>query len=284
MQPLAGDYIGFVNEMADFVNSTSGKRIRIWGTPMDEPSTDIRINPHIAVQHWQYGQSDPLELVMQGRHVINWNDWWAYMGIRNDHTTIYPATYPQFLNESRILDFAVVPGWQWTPADFNHVNTTQQLQPNKPLLKGAVMAAWNDNSPDASTKLEMYYAMHRGIVLVGARAWSGRRGPEVQADTFAASIDFFSPLAPAQYLDRVIHPDPEKGDSDILFFWKRSGDHCHSDPDHITLGKGSKGMNYTLTLTAVGPFTLSTRATRSPSPTTGSSSSTKMITSIRSVS
>ncbi|KAJ0267364.1 hypothetical protein COL922a_014977, partial [Colletotrichum nupharicola] len=108
--------------MADFVNETSGKSIRIWGTPMDEPSTDIQINPEITIQHWQFGQSDPLDLVAQGHAVINSNDWWAYMGIKNDHTPIYPATYPQFFNESRILDFGEVPGWQWTPKDFNHVN------------------------------------------------------------------------------------------------------------------------------------------------------------------
>ncbi|KAL2820642.1 glycoside hydrolase superfamily [Aspergillus granulosus] len=252
---LADDYIGFVNEMADFVNEISDKSIRIWGTPMDEPSTDIRINPDITIQHWQFGQSDPLELVRQDHHVINSNDWWAYMGIKNDHTPIYPATYPQFFNESRILDFAEVPGWQWAPADFNHVNTSQQLQPDEPLLKGAVMAAWNDNGPDASTKLEMYYAMRRGIALVGARAWSGSRGPEVLPDTLAESIDFFSSLAPAQNLDRVVTPDFENEDSGILFSWKRPASLIASD--HIALGKGSKGMNYTVTLTATGPFTLS---------------------------
>ncbi|KAL3440957.1 glycoside hydrolase superfamily [Aspergillus insuetus] len=252
---LADDYINFVNTMADFVNETSGKSIRIWGTPMDEPTTNIKINPEIAIQHWQFGQSDPLELVAQGHHVINSNDWWAYMGIKNDHTPIYPATYPQFFNESRILDFGEVPGWQWSPEDFNHVNASLQLQPEEPLLKGAVLAAWNDNGPDASTKLEMYYAMRRGIALVGARAWSGSRGPEVEPDTLASSIDFISPRAPAQNLDRVIVSNSGNEDSDVLFSWTRPA--CSPPNNHITLGKGSKGMNYTLTLKATGPFTLS---------------------------
>ncbi|KAL2844278.1 glycoside hydrolase superfamily [Aspergillus pseudodeflectus] len=252
---LADDYINFVNTMADFVNETSGKSIRIWGTPMDEPSTNIRINPEITIQHWQFGQSDPLDLVAQGHAVINSNDWWAYMGIKNDHTPIYPATYPQFFNESRILDFGEVPGWQWTPKDFNHVNASLQLRSEEPLLKGAVLAAWNDNGPDASTKLEMYYAMRRGIALVGARAWSGSRGPKVHPETLASSIDFFSPLAPAQNLDRVIVPDAGNGESDVLFSWTRPA--CSPANNHTTLGKGSKGMNYTLTLKATGPFTLS---------------------------
>jgi hexosaminidase len=247
---LADDYIGFVNEMADFVNSTSGKTIRIWGTPMEEPEQDIRINPDITIQHWQYGQSDPLELIKQGHHIINSQDWWAYMGIKNDHTPIFPATYPQFFDESRILNFADIPRWQWSPAAFNHVNTTQQPSDNEPLLKGAVMAAWNDNGPDASTKLEMYYAMRRGIALIGARAWSGSRGPQVHPETLDASIDFFSPLAPAQNLDRSIHTPACGGP---LVSWTRSAD---DTKDAINLGKGSKGMNYTLTLTATGPFTL----------------------------
>ncbi|KAL4865005.1 glycoside hydrolase superfamily [Aspergillus spectabilis] len=247
---LADDYIGFVNEMADFVNSTSGKSIRIWGTPMEEPEQDIRINPDIAIQHWQYGQSDPLELIKQGHHIINSQDWWAYMGIKNDHTPIFPATYPQFFDEARILNFADIPGWQWTPATFNHVNTTEQPADNDQLLKGAVMAAWNDNGPDASTKLEMYYAMRRGIALIGARAWSGNRGPQVQPETLDASIDFFSPLAPAQNLDRSLHAPACGGP---LVSWARRA----ADGDIVNLGKGGKGMNYTLTLSATGPFTLS---------------------------
>ncbi|KAL4916722.1 glycoside hydrolase superfamily [Aspergillus aurantiobrunneus] len=249
---LADDYIGFVNGMADFVRETAGKSIRIWGTPMDDPEEYTRINPDIAIQHWQYGQSDPLEIVQKGHHIINSQDWWAYMGIKNDHVPILPAPYPQLFNESRILNFADRPGWQWTPKDFNNVNITEQLQCDDPLNKGAVVAAWNDNGPDASTKLEMYYALRRGIALVGARAWSGSRGPGVQPETSDQSIDFFSPLAPAQNLDRVI-PATDTEEDGVLFSWSRSD----RDDDQVSIGKGSKGMNYTITLVASGPFTLS---------------------------
>ncbi|KAL4990156.1 glycoside hydrolase superfamily [Aspergillus falconensis] len=254
---LADDYIGFVNAMAEFISSTAGKNIRIWGTPMEEPEDkNLRLNPNITIQHWQYGQSDPLELIDQGHHIINSQDWWAYMSIKNDHMPILPAPYPQFFNESRILNFADQAGWQWTPADFNNVNTTEQPERGEPLLKGAVTAAWNDNGPDASTKLEMYYAMRRGIALVGARAWSGSRGPEVQPETLDASIDFFSPRIPAQNLDRII-PVPGSGSDGLLVSWTRSNSSTNSN--HIKLGKGSKGMNYTCTLTATGPFTLSSK-------------------------
>ncbi|KAK6225312.1 glycosyl hydrolase family 20 [Colletotrichum tabaci] len=244
---LADVYIGFVNEMSDYIKSTSGKRIRIWGT--DEPSENVTISKDVVVQHWQYGQSDPVLLANAGYDIINSEDWWAYMSLKNDHMPILPARYPQHFNESRVLNFADEPGWQWTPADFNPFNKTMQVPDGSRSNKGAIMAAWNDNGPDASTQLEAYYAMRRGIALTGARAWRGSRGPELVADDAAPSIDFFSPLAPGQNLDRIL---PSASPSSPLFSWAR----CADDPETVHLGHGSKGMNYTLTLFVTGPFTL----------------------------
>lgn len=246
---LADDYINFVNEMNSFINTTADKRIRIWGTY--EPSDTLVIDDDIIIQHWQYGQSEPVELVRDGYEVVNSEDWWAYMGLKNDHMPILPAKYPQFFNESRVLNFANEDGWQWTPADYNPFNTTEewQLKDGEPLNRGAIIAAWNDNGPDASTQLEMYYTMRRGIGLVGARAWTGHRGPEVTPESVAPSIDFFSPLAPGQNLDRVIASEGQGP----LVEWARSNE----DGEEVHLGQGSKGMNYTLTLNVTGPFELS---------------------------
>ncbi|KAI8273730.1 hypothetical protein K4K60_010485 [Colletotrichum sp. SAR11_57] len=197
---LADDYIGFVNEMSEFINNTTGKKIRIWGT--EEPSENLTISKDVIIQHWQYGQSDPVLLANTGYDIINSEDWWAYMSIKNDHMPILPARYPQFFNESRVLNFADASGWQWTPADYNPFNKTEQVPDASPDNKGAILAAWNDNGPDASTQLEAYYAMRRGIALVGARSWSGSRGPKLVDDEVSSSIDVFSPLAPGQNLDR----------------------------------------------------------------------------------
>lgn len=79
---LADDYITFVNEMSTFVRETSGKRVRIWGT--EEPSENLTISKDVVVQHWQYGQSDPVELQNSGYDLINSQDWWAYMSLKND--------------------------------------------------------------------------------------------------------------------------------------------------------------------------------------------------------
>jgi hexosaminidase len=183
---LADDYINFVNEMAEFINSTSGKRIRIWGT--HEPSENLTISKDIIVQHWQYGQSDPVQLQNDGYQLINSEDWWAYMSLKNDHSPILPATYPQFYNVTRTMNFANVPGWQWDPSLYNPVNTSQQLESGASGNKGAILAAWSDNGPDATTQLEAYYAMREGIPFMAARAWSGARGVNISTPDLSASI------------------------------------------------------------------------------------------------
>ncbi|KAF5613587.1 beta-n-acetylhexosaminidase [Fusarium subglutinans] len=245
---LADDYITFVNKMSRFINSTANKRSRIWGT--HEPSKrNQTIDKNVIIQHWQYGQSDPVQLVKDGYDVINSQDWWAYTSLKNDHMPILPARYPQFFNESRVFNFADKEKWQWTPADFNPVNASLQLKSDEERLRGATLAAWNDNGPAASTQLEAYYSMRRGIAVVGGRAWSGSRGPKLVEETSDSSIDFYSPRAPDQNLDRVL----SLGGNGTLLSWTRSD----SDGKKVHLGHGSKGMNYTLTLSITGPFTLS---------------------------
>lgn len=241
---LADDYITFLNEMASFVSETSGKRIRVWGT--EEPSENLTISKNVTIQHWQYGQSDPVQLQKAGYDIINSEDWWAYMSLKNDHMPILPAPYPQFFNETRTVSFADQAGWQWQPALYNPVNTTEQLPDDAHGNKGAILAAWNDNGPDATTQLEAFYAMRRGIPLIAARAWSGARGPQLDVSNLDASIDLLSAQAPGQNLDRRSN----------FTSWTKA--QPGGSPDSVvTLGHGSKGMNYTLTLSATGPFIVS---------------------------
>jgi hexosaminidase len=251
---LADDYINFVNEMSNFVNEASGKRIRIWGTY--EPSENLTISKDIIVQHWQYGQSDPVQLQNDGYNLINSEDWWAYMSLKNDHMPINPAPYPQFFNNTRTLNFANEPDWQWDPSLFNPVNTTEQLGPSASGNKGAILAAWSDNGPDATTQLEGYYAMRDGIPVVAARAWSGARGVNISTNDLTSSLNALIPLAPGQNLERHIQP-PYIGSTQIsnpVFSWTKASGY---NTITISLSKGSYGPPYTLTLTASSPFTLS---------------------------
>jgi hexosaminidase len=247
---LADDYINFVNEMSDFVNSTAGKRIRIWGT--HEPSEDLTISKDIIVQHWQYGQSDPVQLQNDDYSLINSNDWWAYMSLKNDHTPILPAPYPQFYNTSRTLNFADVPGWQWDPSLFNQVNTTEQLEPGASGNKGAILAAWNDNGPDATTQLEAYYAMREGIPVMAARAWSGKRGVNITADNTNVTIRFLAANAPGQNLDRrpASLRQTAQTNRPVLTWNSRDGQMAQ------TFGKGSFGPPYTLSLNVSSSFNI----------------------------
>ncbi|KAF2475080.1 beta-N-hexosaminidase [Lindgomyces ingoldianus] len=250
---LADDYISFVNEISDFVNSTSGKRVRIWGTY--EPSENLTISKDVIAQHWQYGQSDPVILQSEGYDIINSEDWWAYMSLKNDHTPILPAPYSQFYNITRTMNFANVPGWQWDPALFNSVNATEQLAPSASRNRGAILAAWNDNGPDATTQLEAYYAMRNGIPVVGARAWSGSRGPNITTTSLSSTLDFLIPKAPGQNLERRISSLHSPSSGAPLLSWSRQP----SDPANVTvtLGKGSYGPPYTLTMRISAPFLLS---------------------------
>ncbi|KAJ6101832.1 hypothetical protein N7486_004259 [Penicillium sp. IBT 16267x] len=243
---LADDYVRFVNEMSDFIYETHGKSIRIWGTY--EPSA-LSINSNITIQHWQYGQSDPVTLAQDGYQIINSEDWWAYLSLKNNHVPITPAPYPQFFNNNRVLNFGDVEGWQWTPELFNPVNTTEQ--PAKNAVRGAILAAWNDNGPDATTQLEAYYAIRNGIPVVASRAWSGSRGPLLESSTLDESISILTANAVSQNLDRRL-AGSEKGRSGVLFSWSKP---AHEAQQH-QIGLGSKGMNYTLELDVNGPFSL----------------------------
>ncbi|KAJ5657057.1 hypothetical protein N7507_009007 [Penicillium longicatenatum] len=243
---LADDYVRFVNEMSDFIYQTHGKKIRIWGTY--EPSA-LLIDNNITIQHWQYGQSDPVALAQDGHQIINSEDWWAYLSLKNNHVPITPAPYPQFFNNNRVLNFGGVEGWQWTPELFNPVNTSEQ--PAKNAVRGAILAAWNDNGPDATTQLEAYYAIRNGIPVVASRAWSGNRGPLLESSTLDESISLLTSNAVSQNLDRQMVRGG-KGRPRVLFSWSKPNHHAQQHQ----IGLGSKGMNYTLELDANGPFSL----------------------------
>ncbi|KAJ4985043.1 glycosyl hydrolase family 20 [Stagonosporopsis vannaccii] len=247
---LADDYINFVNEMSEFINSTSGKKIRIWGT--HEPSESLTISKDIVIQHWQYGQSDPVQLQNDDYDLINSEDWWAYMSLKNDHTPILPAPYPQFYNTSRTLNFADVHGWQWDPSLFNPVNTTEQLEPGASGNKGAILAAWNDNGPDATTQLEAYYAMREGIPVMAARAWAGRRGVNITTENTNATIRFLASNAPGQNLDRrpVSLRTTSQTSRPVISWNQRDGQMAQ------TFSKGSFGPPYTLSLNVTSSFAI----------------------------
>lgn len=45
------------------------KSIRIWGTK--EPSDTLTVSTNIMIQHWEFADDNPFELIKQGHTVIN---------------------------------------------------------------------------------------------------------------------------------------------------------------------------------------------------------------------
>ncbi|KAI5799071.1 beta-N-hexosaminidase [Geopyxis carbonaria] len=235
---LADDYVTFVNALTSFIATTASKSVRIWGTR--EPSA-LPLDASITVQHWQYGESDPLLLAASHTPLINSEDWWGYISIKNDHMPILPARYPQWFNTTRTLSFPGARDRQWEPRLVNPFNASDawQLPADSRENRGAIAAAWNDNGPAASTQLEAYYALRAGLPVAAARMWSGSRGPLLSTSHLSTTVDLLIPAAPAQNLDRV----PA---APLPLHWRRG----------TPLPGGSKGLNYTLTLRHSGPFSL----------------------------
>ncbi|TPX23356.1 hypothetical protein DIZ76_012686 [Coccidioides immitis] len=146
--------------------------------------------------------------------------------------------------------------WQWEPSLIDPYNIEEQLDSKSKGLKGATMAAWNDNGYDASTQLEAYYTMKMGIPLLASRSWSGSRGVKLDEAGSTESLWILSDMAPAQSSERWLAVEMNGIDlPDSLVSWKRSDFDQKKGP--LIMGLGSKGIDYPLMLDVTGPFTLS---------------------------
>ncbi|KAI0358296.1 glycoside hydrolase [Trametes cingulata] len=251
---LADDYNNFVNEMSDFITQESGKTIRLWGTR--EPSNRTSVSKNITVQHWDFMDDDPSELIRSGYNVINSEDAFLYLVMKL-------GFFPQSLNQTRLWEGAnAQTGGIWDPHVFDQANSTNNPNITDPRLKGAIMAAWNDPGPTASTFLEAFYALKEGIPVVASAAWQAASRPNhLTHAQFLAAFPHLEAAAPGQNLDRRI---PSKGevvvDYDLSHFGAaasgevqdRSGNGYDARLENGVLRTrlGSKGHNYTLLLRA----------------------------------
>ncbi|KAI0720006.1 glycoside hydrolase [Cerioporus squamosus] len=251
---LADDYNNFVNEMSDFIGQESGKTIRIWGTR--EPSNTTSVSKNITIQHWDFGDDDPFELIRSGYNVINSEDSFQYIVMKQS------GSFPQQLNQTRLWDGANVDsGGIWDPHVFDRGNASNNPSISDPHLKGSIMAAWNDHGPTASTFLEAFYALKEGIPVIASAGWQAASRPNHL--THAQFLEAFPRLeasAPGQNLDRRI---PSK--SALVVAYAAPFSESGTVPDRSGNGYdarfnsadgtlhtplGSKGHNYTLLLRA----------------------------------
>lgn len=197
---LADDYISFVNEMAEYISNKSGKSIRIWGT--NEPSQTLSISQNVTIQHWDFpDDSIPVKLMSQGYRVINSEQRYLYL----DGKTSDGGEFPYELNASLIWSGA--PGNKgWAPNIFSPTDASNNTSPNEPLLRGSIMAMWNDWGNNATTPLEIYYQLAKSLAMFSEKVWAGSeiRDTRLTQEEFEAIYPVLNAAAPGQNLNRAV--------------------------------------------------------------------------------
>ncbi|KAJ4474260.1 glycoside hydrolase [Lentinula aciculospora] len=197
---LANDYISFVNEMYEYFSSISDhKSIRIWGT--NEPSATESINTNVTIQHWWFpGGSIPVQLMDQGYSIINSDQVFLYL----DGKFSDGGQFPWTLNVTKLWSGA--PGGQgWAPNIFSATDPTNNTSIDNPLLRGSIMALWNDWGNNATTPLEVYYQLAQSLAVFGEKTWagSGVRESGLTQEEFEEVYPVLNAAAPGQNLNRA---------------------------------------------------------------------------------
>ncbi|KAJ7043854.1 beta-hexosaminidase [Mycena alexandri] len=187
---LAQDYILFVNTLSSFIGSSSGKDIRIWGT--NEPSNTSTVSRNITVQHWEFFEDNPFDLIKQNYSVLNSDDSFYIVGK-------WSGSYPQQLNITRIFEGNPA-GGAWAPNIFDTNNATNNPPRDDPGVVGHIAAQWNDYGPNATVVTEAYYSWREGLPALADKQWGGVL-TRPQYDTI---FDTLHSIIPGQNLDRAI--------------------------------------------------------------------------------
>ncbi|KAK6997302.1 glycoside hydrolase, partial [Favolaschia claudopus] len=233
---LADDYISFVNEMASYISSQTNntKTIRVWGT--NEPSTRLSIDTSVTIQHWDFpGDSIPVQLMSKGYRVINSEQGFLYL----DGKTSDDGQFPWEL-VGDLMWSGAPGGGGWAPNVFSRTDGSNNTEPGNPLLRGAIMAIWNDWGNNATTPLEIYYQLARSFAVFAEKTWagSGIRSTELSRDQFDSVYDILNAAAPGQNLNRAVPTQP----NNMVFQYVNV-----TQP--ITTSFESVGPPYTLTFT-----------------------------------
>ncbi|KAJ7196561.1 putative beta-hexosaminidase [Mycena pura] len=187
---LANDYNLFVNTMSNFIESSSGKDIRIWGT--NEPSNTSSVSRNITIQHWEFFEDNPFDLIKEGYNVLNADDAFYIVGK-------WSGSYPQLLNITRIFEGNPA-GGAYAPYVFDTNNATNNPPRDDPRVVGHIAAQWNDYGPNATTVSEAYYAWRDALPALADKQWGGVL---TRAQYDAVFKDLHN-IIPGQNLDRAI--------------------------------------------------------------------------------
>ncbi|KAK7461887.1 hypothetical protein VKT23_008320 [Stygiomarasmius scandens] len=201
-QDLADDYITFVNSMSEYISGTSGKTIRIWGT--DEPSQTQTISTNVTIQHWSFPSgSIPVQLMQQGYSIINSEQGFLYLIGK-----AWSDGQSHFELDTDTIWTGAPNGGGWAPNIFTGSDASNNTTPDNPLLRGSIMALWNDFGNNATTPLEIYYSLAKSIPVVAEKMWAGAddalRPTRLTRDDFEAAYPVLNAGAPGQNLNRAV--------------------------------------------------------------------------------
>jgi hexosaminidase len=267
----ADEYNRFVNAMASYIGTKSGKSIRIWGTFPPRKTPGYRnVFQNVSVQHWAYFEDNPYhDYILNNYSTLNSDD--AFYVVNK-----WSGSYPQTINISRTFHGNPNTGnGPWYPYIFDSKNKTNNPVRSDPLVLGEVAALWNDYGANASVYSEAYYSWREGIPALADKQWGG----DLSESEFNKVFSQLHKAIPGQNLDRSI---PSKSSqimaykfpavsNDVLTDNKNplritdlSGNGYHAKTScpltnrgtlaispscALTTPQSSKGRNYTFTLT-----------------------------------
>ncbi|KUI66881.1 Beta-hexosaminidase [Cytospora mali] len=258
----AADYNSFVNIMASYIGTTTGKFIRIWGTfpPVYNGSYE-NIYQNVSVQHWEYFEDNPYyDYILNNYSVVNSNDDFYVV-----NKWAPPGGYLNYINVTKTFDGTPPNGTYWRPYVFDQNNMTDNPLESNDRVLGAVAPLWNDYGANASVYSEAYYAWRSGIPALADKQWGGN----LSSADFDSIFETLRAVVPGQNLDRDI-----PSTSDVIFNYTitTNGSFADTSPNAFSVETdcvptkdtlaitpscsvvtplSSKGRNYTLTLSGL---------------------------------
>ncbi|KAK1711802.1 family 20 glycosyl hydrolase [Colletotrichum lupini] len=188
---LVAEYTRFVDEMNDYITSTSCKKVRIWGT--FAPSVGGTVNKSVSIQHWANFEANPLyDFVNNGYEVLNSGDYIYTVG-----------KWSEWYGHELSLEFIFngsPDGSPFSPNIFDRTNASNNAARDSASLLGHIAPQWNDFGPNATTVTEGYYQWRDGLPALADKQWGG----EVAEADYQGLFSALQPLAPGQNLDRRI--------------------------------------------------------------------------------
>ncbi|KAH7099368.1 glycoside hydrolase [Auriculariales sp. MPI-PUGE-AT-0066] len=188
---------------ADEYDRNFANGVRVWGTGMPAASDGSTISTDVTIQHWNFPDTIPVQLLDQGYRVINSEQAFLYTDGKTSYD--YGSQFPTELKPDLFWPTdATKPAWQ--PNVFSFDDASNNTDPAHPGLRGAVMALWNDWGNNATTPLEIFQQLSRSLAMLGERTWAGAE--HLDRPTFERVYTTLNKKAPGQNLDRrdTVHP------------------------------------------------------------------------------